>query len=116
MLFLLIIKLSENTVEEKILSAFFNQNVLDAARYLCEKDSIIRPHVDIVKLLRTGQISNVKKPKVVPESVPRGRKRHIDPEQIALLKQQGLGATEIAKQLRISRSSVCKILKLQKSS
>lgn len=104
-----IIKLSEGTVEDTLRSAFFNQNVLDAARYLCEKDAIIRPHVDVVKLLRTGQISNVKKPKVVPESVPRGRKRHIDPEQIALLKQQGLGATEIAKRLGISRSAVYKL-------
>ncbi len=103
-------------LEERLCATFFRDTPLEAALYLCEKDAICRPNVNIVKLLRTGQISNVKKPKVVPESVPRGRKRHIDPLQIAMLKQQGLGATEIAKQLDISRSSVCKILKLQKSS
>jgi hypothetical protein len=65
--------------------------------------------VGIVKLLCTGHINPIKKAKVASEIVPRGRKRHIDRESIALLKQQGLGATEIAKQLGISRSAVYKL-------
>ena len=102
-------------LEEHLCATFFRETTLDAAHYLCEKDAICRPNVSITKLLRTGQIRIAKKVKVVPESIPRGRKRLIDRERVTQLKLYGLGATEIAKQLDISRSSVCKILKLQKS-
>jgi hypothetical protein len=105
-------KSHETLTENRIQSIFFNESALEAAQYLCQKDAFIRPITDTNKLLRTGQISCNTQPKVVPEIVPRGRKPHIDAEQVSY----GLGATEIAKQLGISRSSVCKILKLQKSS
>jgi len=102
-------------LENRLCATFFSEPPLDAARYLCEKDAICRPNVGIVKLLRTGQISTEKKAKVASEIVPRGRRRHIDRENIALLKQQGLGATEIAKQLGISRSAVYKLVPKSKS-
>jgi hypothetical protein len=73
-------------IEERLCATFFRDTPLEAPLYLCEKDAICRPNVNIVKLLRTGQISNIKKPKVVPESVPCGRKRHIDTEPDRLVK------------------------------
>ena len=103
-------------LEEHLCAIFFSETPLDAARYLCEKDAICRPNVGIVKLLRTGQIRIAKKAKVMPESIPRGRKRHIDRERVAQLNLYGLATTEIAKRLGISHSSVYKILKSQKSS
>jgi len=39
-----------------------------------------------------------------------GRKRSIDRDRVQLLHQQGTGATEIARQLNIARSTVYKIL------
>ncbi len=39
-----------------------------------------------------------------------GRKRKINREEVAKLKIQGIGATEIARQLNIGRSTVYKIL------
>jgi DNA invertase Pin-like site-specific DNA recombinase len=40
-----------------------------------------------------------------------GRKRSIDREKVATLKAQGMGATAIARQLKIGRATVYKILK-----
>lgn len=40
-----------------------------------------------------------------------GRKRRIDREEIVALRANGIGATEIAKQARIGRSTVYKLLK-----
>ncbi|NJR65277.1 MAG: recombinase family protein [Leptolyngbyaceae cyanobacterium CRU_2_3] len=40
-----------------------------------------------------------------------GRKRTIDREKLRALHQQGLGATDIARQMRIGRSTVYKLLK-----
>ena len=106
----------ETLTEKQIQSVFFNESAMEAAQYLCQKDAFIRPITDTNKLLRTGQISSNTQPKVVSENAPRGRKPQIDAEQVKNMHRYGLGATEIAKQLGISRSSVCKILKLQKSS
>ena len=106
----------ETLIEKRTQSIFFNESAQQAAQYLCQKDAFIRPITDTNKLLRTGQISANTQPKVVTESAPRGRKPQIDAEQVKNMHRYGLGATEIAKQLDISRSSVCKILKLQKSS
>ena len=39
-----------------------------------------------------------------------GRKRAIDRGKLLLLSQQGLGATEISKQMKIGRSTVYKLL------
>jgi hypothetical protein len=109
-------KSHETLIEKRIQSVFFNESAQEAAQYLCQKDAFIRPITKTNKLLRTGQINANTQPKVIPESVPRGRKPQIDAEQVKNMHRYGLGATEIAKQLDISRSSVCKILKLQKSS
>ena len=40
-----------------------------------------------------------------------GRKRNVDREKLLGLKQQGFGATEIAKKMGIGRSTVYKLLK-----
>ena len=40
----------------------------------------------------------------------RGRPKSIDPEQIAALKAEGLGASAIAKRLGIGRASVYRVL------
>ena len=109
-------KSHETLIEKRIQSVFFNESAQEAAQYLCQKDAFIRPITKTNKLLRTGQISANTQPKVILDSVPRGRKPQIDAEQVKNMHRYGLGATEIAKQLDISRSSVCKILKLQKSS
>jgi len=45
-----------------------------------------------------------------------GRKRTVDREKVRTMKAQGLGATDIAKQLGIGRSTVYKILKEPESS
>ncbi len=42
--------------------------------------------------------------------VYRGRKRTIDPAQVIELRDQGLGGSEIAKRLNISRASVYRAL------
>ncbi|MGJ0637203.1 recombinase family protein [Xenorhabdus bovienii] len=39
-----------------------------------------------------------------------GRKRSVDREQILILRQSGVGATDIARQLNVARSTVYKIL------
>ncbi|MGM7795428.1 recombinase family protein [Yersinia enterocolitica] len=39
-----------------------------------------------------------------------GRKRTVDRSQVEIMRSQGLGATEIAKQLKIARSTVYKII------
>ncbi len=41
-----------------------------------------------------------------------GRKQTIDRVKVTILREQGLGATEIARQMKIGRSSVYKILQL----
>jgi len=43
-----------------------------------------------------------------------GRKQTIDRVKVTLLREQGLGATEIARQMKIGRSSVYKILQFAK--
>lgn len=48
--------------------------------------------------------------KAKEEGVYRGRKASIDPASIARMKAEGLGATEIAKSLGITRTSVYRIL------
>jgi DNA invertase Pin-like site-specific DNA recombinase len=40
-----------------------------------------------------------------------GRKRTVDRERVYAMKAQGIGATEIANQLRIGRSTIYKLLK-----
>ena len=42
--------------------------------------------------------------------VYKGRKKAIDPEKVQALKAEGLGITEIANQLKISRQSVYRAL------
>ena len=79
------------------------------------KRCLYSPHYKKNKLLRTGQISANTQPKVVTESVPRGRKPQIDEEKVKNMHRYGLGDTEIAKQLGISRSSVYKIRQPKKS-
>ena len=45
-----------------------------------------------------------------------GRKPSVDKEKIRTLRSQGVGATEIARQLNIGRSTVYKVLKLNQTS
>ena len=40
----------------------------------------------------------------------KGRKREIDPEEVARLRSEGLGATEVAKKLGIGRASVYRVM------
>ena len=42
--------------------------------------------------------------------VYKGRKPSIDPQQVRLLRDQGFGATDIAKHLKIGRASVYRVL------
>ena len=46
----------------------------------------------------------------MPWGVYKGRKKAIDPEKVQALKAEGLGITEIANQLKISRQSVDRAL------
>ena len=49
--------------------------------------------------------------KAKAKGVYRGRKRTIDVEQVRSLKDEGLGATEIARRMGIERTSVYRLLK-----
>ena len=59
-------------------------------------------------LRRERQLEGIAKAKA--EGVYRGRKRSIDQEQVEKLKADGLGATDIAKRLKIGRASVYRVL------
>jgi len=59
-------------------------------------------------LRRERQLEGIAKAKA--EGVYKGRKRSIDQSQVEKLKAEGLGATEIAKQLKIGRASVYRVL------
>lgn len=59
-------------------------------------------------LRRERQLEGIAKAKAA--GVYKGRKRSIDPQLIADLKAQNVGATEIARQLGIGRASVYRIL------
>ncbi len=58
-------------------------------------------------LRRERQMEGISKAKAA--GVYKGRKPSIDPRTVEALKQQGLGATEIAKRLGIGRASVYRI-------
>jgi DNA invertase Pin-like site-specific DNA recombinase len=58
-------------------------------------------------LRRERQLEGIAKAKA--EGVYKGRKRSIDPAQVTKLKADGLGATEIAKRLKIGRASVYRV-------
>jgi DNA invertase Pin-like site-specific DNA recombinase len=58
-------------------------------------------------LRRERQMEGIAKAKAA--GVYKGRKPTIDPRRIAELKRQGLGATEIARQLGIGRASVYRV-------
>jgi DNA invertase Pin-like site-specific DNA recombinase len=60
-------------------------------------------------LRRERQMEGIAKAKAA--GVYLGRRRSIDPAQVRALKEQGLGATAIAKQLGIERTSVYRVLK-----
>jgi DNA invertase Pin-like site-specific DNA recombinase len=59
-------------------------------------------------LRRERQLEGIAKAKA--EGVYRGRKRSIDQDQVERLKAEGLGATDIAKRLKIGRASVYRVL------
>ena len=59
-------------------------------------------------LRRERQLEGIAKAKAA--GVYKGRKPSINPEQIMLLKGSGLGATEIAKRLKVGRASVYRVL------
>jgi DNA invertase Pin-like site-specific DNA recombinase len=60
-------------------------------------------------IIRKRQSEGIAKAKA--RGVYKGRQARIDPKKIANLKAQGLGASGIAKQLRIGRASVYRALK-----
>ena len=62
-------------------------------------------------LRRERQLEGIAKAKA--EGVYKGRKRAIDPAEVEKLKADGLGATEIAKRLKIGRASVYRALESQ---
>ena len=57
---------------------------------------------------RERQLEGIAKAKA--EGVYKGRRPSIDPVQVRALVDQGLGATEIARQLGIGRASVYRLL------
>jgi DNA invertase Pin-like site-specific DNA recombinase len=59
-------------------------------------------------LRRERQLEGIAKAKAA--GVYKGRKPTIDPAEIAKLKAEGLGASEIAKRLKIGRASVYRVL------
>jgi DNA invertase Pin-like site-specific DNA recombinase len=59
-------------------------------------------------LRRERQLEGIAKAKAA--GVYKGRKPTIDPAEVAKLKQEGLGASEIAKRLKIGRASVYRAL------
>jgi DNA invertase Pin-like site-specific DNA recombinase len=59
-------------------------------------------------LQRERQLEGIAKAKAA--GVYRGRKPSIDSDEVARLKKEGLGATEIAKALKIGRASVYRAL------
>jgi DNA invertase Pin-like site-specific DNA recombinase len=59
-------------------------------------------------LRRERQLEGIAKAKVA--GVYKGRKPTIDPAEVRKLKQDGLGPTKIAKQLKIGRASVYRVL------
>lgn len=59
-------------------------------------------------LRRERQLEGIAKAKA--EGVYKGRKPSIDPAVVAKLKAEGLGASEIAKRLKIGRASVYRVL------
>jgi DNA invertase Pin-like site-specific DNA recombinase len=58
-------------------------------------------------LRRERQMEGIAKAKA--NGVYKGRKPSIDPEEVARLKAEGLGATAIAKRLGVARSSVYRV-------
>ena len=60
-------------------------------------------------LRRERQMEGIAKAK--ERGVYKGRKQTIDVEKVRELKESGMGATEIAKQLGIDRTSVYRVLK-----
>jgi DNA invertase Pin-like site-specific DNA recombinase len=59
-------------------------------------------------LRRERQMEGISKAKAA--GVYKGRKPNIDPQQVRVLKDQGFGATDIAKHLKIGRASVYRVL------
>ncbi|MBS0240350.1 MAG: recombinase family protein [Proteobacteria bacterium] len=59
-------------------------------------------------LRKERQLEGIAKAKA--EGVYKGRKASIDPAAVAKLKAEGLGASEIAKRLKIGRASVYRVL------
>jgi DNA invertase Pin-like site-specific DNA recombinase len=59
-------------------------------------------------LRRERQLEGIAKAKAA--GVYRGRKPSIDSDEVARLKKEGLGATEISKRLKIGRASVYRVL------
>jgi DNA invertase Pin-like site-specific DNA recombinase len=59
-------------------------------------------------LRRERQMEGISKAKAV--GIYKGRKPTIDPQQVRVLKDQGFGATDIAKRLKIGRASVYRVL------
>ena len=59
-------------------------------------------------LRRERQLEGIAKAKA--EHKYKGRKREIDPEEVSRLKMEGLGATEIARRMKIGRASVYRAL------
>jgi DNA invertase Pin-like site-specific DNA recombinase len=59
---------------------------------------------------RERQLEGIARAKI--EGVYRGRKPEIDPSEVQRLRASGLGATEIAKSLKIGRASVYRMLKM----
>lgn len=59
-------------------------------------------------LRRERQMEGITKAKAA--GVYQGRKASIDAERVRALREEGKGATEIAKELKIGRASVCRLL------
>jgi len=59
-------------------------------------------------LRKERQMEGIEKAK--QKGVYTGRKRSIDPDEIRRLKDEGMGATEIAKRMKIGRASVYRLL------
>lgn len=88
---------------------FLEKDLLKAAKYLCEKERLVKPITKKnMKLLRKGRLNFTKDIMKIPiqNENTLGRKRTINREEILTLYQQGLSATDIAKQMVIGRSTV----------
>ena len=59
-------------------------------------------------LRRERQMEGISKAKAA--GIYKGRKPSIDPQQVRVLRDQGVGATDIAKRLKIGRASVYRVL------